>query len=223
MIRAFLFDVDGTLVDSNDLHAAAWREAFLHFGVDIPFERVRGQIGKGGDNLIPALLPPELVARRQKEIEDYRSALFQRDYLPQVRPFAGVRPLFERIVAAGARIVLATSAKKPELDHHIELLGVADLIAAATSKDDVAHSKPDPDIFAAALAKVAPLGAAEARVVGDTPYDAEAAGKLGIAAIGFRCGGFAEEQLRAAGVRCLFDGPEDMHRRFDELEEVCGA
>ncbi len=218
MIRAFLFDVDGTLVDSNDLHAAAWREAFLHFGVDIPFERVRGQIGKGGDNLIPALLPPELVACRQQEIETYRSALFQRDYLPRVRPFAGVRPLFERIVAAGARIVLATSAKKAELDHHIELLGVADLIAAATAKDDVAHSKPDPDIFAAALAKVAPLGPADARVVGDTPYDAEAAGKLGIAAIGFRSGGFPEEQLRAAGVRCLFDGPEDMYRRYDEVE-----
>lgn len=223
MIRVFLFDVDGTLVDSNDLHAGAWREAFLHFGVDIPIERVRGQIGKGGDNLIPALLPPELVERRQKDIEAYRSALFQRDYLPRVRPFAGVRPLFEHIVAAGARIVLATSAKKPELDHHIELPGVAALIAAATSKDDVAHSKPDPDIFAAALAKVAPLGAADARVVGDTPYDAEAAGKLGIAAIGFRSGGFAEAQLRAAGMRCLFDGPEDMRRRYDQLEEVCGA
>jgi phosphoglycolate phosphatase-like HAD superfamily hydrolase len=223
MIGAFLFDVDGTLVDSNDLHAAAWREAFLHFGVDVPFERVRGQIGKGGDNLIPALLPRELVARKQKEIEDYRSELFQRDYLPRVRPFAGVRPLFERIVAAGAKIVLATSAKKAELDHHIDLLGVEDLIVAATSKDDVAHSKPDPDIFAAALAKVAPLGPAEARVVGDTPYDAEAAGKLGIAAIGFRSGGFDEAQLRAAGVRCLFDGPDDMCRRFDEVEEVCGA
>ncbi|MDB5697625.1 MAG: family hydrolase [Alphaproteobacteria bacterium] len=223
MIRAFLFDVDGTLVDSNDLHAAAWREAFLHFGIDIPFDRVRSQIGKGGDNLIPALLPPELVARKQKEIEDYRSALFRRDYLPKARPFPGVRPLFELIVGRGARIVLATSAKKAELDHHIELLGCADLIAAATSKDDVEHSKPDPDIVAAALAKVAPIGAAEAMVVGDTPYDAQAAGKLGIATIGFRSGGFPEQQLRAAGVRCLFDGPEDMCRRYEEVEEVCGG
>jgi phosphoglycolate phosphatase-like HAD superfamily hydrolase len=91
MITAILFDVDGTLIDSNDLHASAWRETFLHFGVDLPLDRIRTQIGKGGDNLIPALLPPDLVEAKQEEIESHRGDLFKRDYLPRVVPFPGVR------------------------------------------------------------------------------------------------------------------------------------
>ncbi|HEV2746939.1 MAG TPA: HAD family hydrolase [Allosphingosinicella sp.] len=215
MVRAALFDVDGTLIDSNDLHAAAWQQAFRHFGVDLPYEQVRGQIGKGGDNLVPALLPSELVERRQQEIEDFRSELFKRDYLPRALPFPCVRPLFERLRAQGVRIVLATSAHADELDHHLELLGCRDLIEATTSQDDVDHSKPCPDIFAAALAKVAPTSAEDAVVVGDTPYDAEAAGRLGLRTIGVRCGGFPEADLRAAGAVELYDGPEDLLRRYD--------
>jgi HAD superfamily hydrolase (TIGR01509 family) len=215
MIRAVLFDVDGTLIDSNDLHAAAWQQAFRHFGVELPFDRVRGQIGKGGDNLIPALLPPELVEQRQREIEDYRSELFKRDYLPRVVPFAGVRPLFERLYADDKRIVLASSAKRAELSFHLDVIGAHDLVAATTSKDEVEHSKPDPDIFAAALAKVAPLGPDEVVVVGDSPYDMEAAGKLGIACVGLRCGGFEEAVLREAGAAEIYDDPEDLLGRYD--------
>lgn len=217
MIRALLFDVDGTLLDSNDLHAEAWRQAFLHFGIDIPFGDVREQIGKGGDNLIPALLPQALVEAKQEEIQDYRGRLFQRDFMPKAKPFPGVRELFERIRSDGLRLVLASSAKRTELDHYVELLGCGDLISATTSQDDVEHSKPCPDIFAAALGKVPPLGPDEVWVVGDTPYDAAAARKLGIGMIGFRSGGFPEEVLLAAGAFHLFDGPEDMLRGWDGL------
>jgi HAD superfamily hydrolase (TIGR01549 family) len=217
MIGAFLFDVDGTLIDSNDLHAEAWRQAFRHFDIDVPIEDVRGQIGKGGDNLIPALLPPDLVAGRQEEIEAYRSDLFARDYLPRVKPFPAVRSLFETLVEKGIRIVLASSSKRAEVDHYVELLGVGDLIHAATSADDVEHSKPYPDIFRAALGKVAPLGADAVRVVGDSPYDVQAARKLGIRVIGFRSGGFPEETLRDAGASMIFDGPEDMLASVDEV------
>jgi HAD superfamily hydrolase (TIGR01509 family) len=192
MTGAVLFDIDGTLIDSNDLHAAAWREAFLHFGVDLPHDVVRAQIGKGGDNLIPALLSKELVERRKDEIDEYRSELFKRDYLPRVVPFPGVRALFERIVADGKKIVLASSAKGEEVEFHMGVIGARDLITATTSADDVEHSKPCPDIFAAALQKVQPLGAEEVLVVGDTPYDVQAAKKLGMRVIGVRSGGFPD-------------------------------
>lgn len=215
MIKAVLFDVDGTLIDSNDLHAAAWREAFLHFGVDLSHDVVRGQVGKGGDNLIPALLPPELVRDKQEEIDTYRSELFKRDYLPRVVPFPGVRDLFERLRADGKTIVLASSAGAEEVRYHLGIIGGEDLIAATTSKDDVKHSKPDPDIFAAALAKVSPLGADEVIVVGDTPYDMEAAAKCGIRTIGFRSGGFPEDGLREAGAAEIYDGPADLLARYD--------
>jgi HAD superfamily hydrolase (TIGR01509 family) len=210
MIRAVLFDVDGTLVDSNDLHAAAWQEAFRHFGVELPFQAVRDQIGKGGDNLIPALLPKDLVERRRQEIEDFRSELFQHAYLPRVQPFPGVRPLFERLYADGIRIVLATSAKLAELHFHRGLIGCEDLIHAATSQDDVEHSKPCPDIFETALRRVAPVGREEAIIVGDSPWDIEAACKAGLRAIGLRCGGFPEEWLVDVGAAAILDDPEDL-------------
>ena len=222
MIGAILFDVDGTLIDSNDLHAAAWVETFRHFGVEVPFEDAHSQIGKGGDNLIPALLPADLVERKQEEIENFRSELFQRDYLPRVVPFPGVRALFERLYADGKKIVLASSAKAAEVSFHKAVIGAADLIASTTSADDVEHSKPDPDIFAAALANVAPLTASEVVVVGDSPFDMEAAAKIGIATIGFLSGGFPEEVLRNAGAREIYAGPEDLLRNYERSLLVTG-
>lgn len=212
--RAVLFDVDGTLVDTNDLHAAAWREAFLHFGLDKPVEEIRWQVGKGGDNLIPSLFPDFDEARRP-ELEDFRADLFKRDYLPRATPFPGVRDLFERLAADGVRIVLASSSHAEEVDYHLSLIACADLVSATTSSDDVENSKPCPDIFAAALERVAPFGADEVAVVGDTPWDAKAAGKLGLRIIGFRSGGFPDEALAEAGACELYDGPSDLLARFD--------
>ena len=212
--RAVLFDVDGTLVDTNDLHAAAWREAFLHFGLDKPLAEIRWQVGKGGDNLIPTLFP-DLDEGRAGEIEAFRGDLFKRDYLPRAMPFAGVRPLFERLIEDGARIVLASSAGREEVDYHLGLLAVEDLVSASTSKDDVESSKPCPDIFEAALARVAPLGAADAAVVGDSPWDVKAAARAGLRSVGFRSGGFPDEALTEAGACELYDGAEDLLARFD--------
>lgn len=219
-IRAVLFDVDGTLVDTNDLHAAAWREAFLQFGFDLPFGRVRAQIGKGGDNLIPTLLP-DLAEPRRRELEDFRADLFTRDYLARATPFPGVRELFERLYADDIRIVLASSSSEEEVHYHLGLIGAADLVTATTSKDDVESSKPCPDIFEAAMAKVAPLAPDQAVVVGDTPWDAKAAAKLGLAMIGFRCGGFPDEALIEAGAFALYDGPRHLLAGYDR--SVFGA
>ncbi|MEO7178866.1 MAG: HAD family hydrolase [Allosphingosinicella sp.] len=212
--RAVLFDVDGTLVDTNDLHAAAWREAFLEFGLDKPVEEIRWQVGKGGDNLIPSLFP-DLSEPRREEMEAFRGDLFKRDYLPRATPFPGVRALFERFVADNVRIVLASSSSAEDVDYYLSLIACADLVSATTSKDDAESSKPCPDIFAAALGKVAPLGVEEVAVVGDTPWDAKAAGKLGLRTIGFRSGGFPDEALAEAGACELYGGPGDLLARFD--------
>jgi HAD superfamily hydrolase (TIGR01509 family) len=215
MIRAILFDVDGTLVDTNDLHAAAWAEAFARFGYPIDIDRVRGQIGKGGDNLMPALLPDHVSDEQQEEIETWRSERFRTCYLPRAVPFPGVRPLFERLVADGRKIVLASSSNGAEVDFHLDLIGCRDLVHDTTSKDDADNSKPCPDIFDAALNKLAPLGPDEVLVVGDTPYDVEAAAKLGIRTIAVRCGGFSDDVLRAAGASEIYDGPQDLLRGYD--------
>jgi phosphoglycolate phosphatase-like HAD superfamily hydrolase len=212
MLTAILFDVDGTLVDSNELHAAAWHEAFAHFDIEIPVDAIRGQIGKGGDNLIPALLP-DLDDRKRDEIDDYRSLLFKRDYLPRVVPFAGVRALFERLYGDGVRIVLASSSGADEVSYHLDLIGCRDLVFATTSADEADHSKPDPDIFNAALAKVARAEASEALVVGDTPYDLEAAAKAGIRAVALRCGGFPDAAL--GGASAIYDGPADLLANYE--------
>jgi HAD superfamily hydrolase (TIGR01509 family) len=211
--RAALFDVDGTLVDTNDLHTAAWREAFLHFGHDIALEMIREQVGKGGDNLIPTLIP-EISNGRAEEMDEFRGELFKRDYLPRAVPFPGVRALFERMVEDGVRIVLASSSSKSEVDFHLNLIGCSDLVSAVTTRDDVESSKPCPDIFAAALAKVAPIGADQAIVVGDTPWDVKAAARAGLRTIGFLSGGFPEEVLRDAGAALVYDGPQDLLARY---------
>jgi len=212
--RAALFDIDGTLVDTNDLHAVAWAEALRHFGHDFPVETIREQVGKGGDNLIPALLGDVADADREA-LEDFRGALFKRDYLPRAVPFPGVRTLFERLAADGIIIVLASSSGKDEVAFHLALIGCADLVAATTSRDDVESSKPCPDIFTAALGK-AGVAADQAIVVGDTPWDAIAARRAGVRMIGVRCGGFPDDWLLEAGAIALFDGPRDLAARYQQ-------
>jgi HAD superfamily hydrolase (TIGR01509 family) len=216
MVKAVIFDIDGTLIDSVDLHAAAWREALRHFGHDLPYEKVREQIGKGGDQLMAALLPEDEVRRRGEEIEEYRLALFKREHLPRVRPFPMVRELFERIEADGLRIALASSAKEQELERYKEIAGIADLLEAETSSDDAERSKPHPDIFEAALARLEGIEAADAIAVGDTPYDAQAAGKVGLRTIGLLCGGWPERELRRAGCVAIYRDPADLLRHYDQ-------
>jgi HAD superfamily hydrolase (TIGR01509 family) len=216
MIKAVIFDIDGTLIDSVDLHAAAWQEALRHFSHDVPFDKVRAQIGKGGDLLMAALLPEEEVRRRGEEIEEYRLGLFKREYLARVRPFPSVRELFERIAADGKRIALASSAKREELERYKQIAGIGDLLEAETSSDDAERSKPHPDIFEAALARLEGVAADDAIAVGDTPYDAQAAGKIGLRTIGLLCGGWPERELREAGCIAIYRDPADLLRHHDQ-------
>lgn len=216
MIKAVIFDIDGTLVDSVDLHARAWQETFRHFGKEIPYEQVRHQIGKGGDQLMPVFFSKEELEDFGDEMEKYRGELFKRDYLPQVRAFAKVRELFQKIKDDGLRLALASSAKQEELEEYKRIANIEDLVEEETSSDDADKSKPHPDIFEAALEHLGDVEAHEAVVVGDTPYDAQAAGKINLRTIGVLCGGFPEAELKAAGCVQIYKDPADLLARYEE-------
>jgi HAD superfamily hydrolase (TIGR01509 family) len=216
VIETVIFDIDGTLVDSVDLHARAWQEAFAHYGKQFDFEKVRYQIGKGGDQLLPVFLSPEEIERFGEELEEHRGDLFKRAYLPRVEGFPKVRELFERLRSEGLRIALASSAKADELEAYKKKAGVVGLVEEQTSADDVEKSKPHPDIFESALALLGHPPVERVIVVGDTPYDAEAAGKAGLRTVGVLCGGFPEDDLRAAGCIAIYRDPADILARFEE-------
>jgi HAD superfamily hydrolase (TIGR01549 family) len=215
VFKAVIFDIDGTLVDSVDLHARAWQEAFAHFGRQFPFEKIRYQIGKGGDQLLPVFLSEREIEEFGDEMTEYRGELFKRDYMPRVVAFPRVRELFERIRRDGKRIALASSAKKEELTEYKRIANIEDLVEDEASADDAEKSKPHPDIFEAALSRLGDVQPSEAIVVGDTPYDAEAAGKAGLKTIGFLSGGFPEEDLRAAGCARIYGDAADLLANYD--------
>ena len=176
MPKAAIFDLDGTLLDSVDLHALAWHEAMVKFGHDVSFEQARSQIGKGGDKLVPVFLSADEQRDHGKELEEWRGNRFKDEYLPLVRPFSAVPDLLRRVRDAGLRIAIASSAKKDELDKYLDIAGITDLVDVTTSSDDVEESKPAPDIFEVALKKLKIEGS-DAVAIGDTPYDAAAAEK----------------------------------------------
>ena len=208
-VLAFIFDIDGTLVDSNELHVDSWDRAFRHFGKEFPREKLRAQIGKGSDQYLPEFLTPEEIDRFGKDLDDYRSDLFKKEYLPKVRPFPKVRELFQRIRDDDKHIVLASSGKKADTKYYIDLLKINDLIEGYTSADDAENSKPAPDVFAASLKKLGGISPADALTVGDTRFDIEAAGKAGLKTITFLCGGTSESVLREAGAIAIYNDPAD--------------
>jgi HAD superfamily hydrolase (TIGR01509 family) len=215
MLKAVIFDVDGTLVDTNDFHASSWGRALGDFGVQAELKDIRSQMGKGGDQMLPTLLSSDLLKEKGDQIEKHRGELFKRECLPEVCGFPGVRPLFERIRAAGQKIVLASSGRAAEVARYQEIVGIADLVDVVTTKDDAEHSKPCPDIFEAALDRIAPITADEAIVVGDSPFDAEAAHKAGLRTVGLLCGGFSERILRDAGCVEIYRDPEDLLANYE--------
>jgi HAD superfamily hydrolase (TIGR01509 family) len=204
MPKAAIFDVDGTLVDSNELHVQAWREVFRRYGKEVDSPALRKQMGKGGDQLMPVFWSSADLQKFGDEMQALRVEIFMREYLPRCKPFPDVRALFERIKREGLRIALASSAKEPELEHHLEQLGIRDLVDAATSADDADHSKPCPDIYQAALARLPGVAPAEAVVIGDSPYDAQASARAGTRCIGVLTGGFTERELREAGAFAVY-------------------
>ncbi len=216
-LSAAIFDIDGTLTDSVDVHALAWQQALRHFGHEVAYERVRSQIGKGGDQLLKTLLSRADLETDGEELDQFRGELFKKKYQHLIRPLSMVPELLRRIKDdTGAKIVLASSAKEDEVEAYEKLLGVADLVEHKTSANDAAQSKPHPDIFAAAMNRLGNPPAQQVIAVGDTPYDAQATAQISIACIGVLSGGWTEQALREAGCISVFRGPSDLYARFDE-------
>ncbi|HEY5811995.1 MAG TPA: HAD family hydrolase [Terrimicrobiaceae bacterium] len=214
MVKAVIFDVDGTLVDSVDFHARAWQETLREFGKNIALSEIRMQIGKGSDQLMPVFLNKAELAQLGKQITERRKEIFQQKYLHAVKAFPKVRDLFQRVLRDGKKVALATSAIGEELETYKKVANIADLLDAETSADDAQQSKPHPDIFVAALKGLKDPPKEETIAVGDTPYDIEAAGRAGLKAIALRCGGFPEETLSNA--IAVYDDPADLLARYND-------
>jgi HAD superfamily hydrolase (TIGR01509 family) len=198
MVKAVLCDIDGTLVESNWLHAAAWKDAFAAVGIEVELEAVRRQIGKGGDELIPVFVPWWKRKYVEEPLKQYRKHVFQSDYMAKVRAFPKVRELMLRMKEAGIEVSLASSANRDELEIYKRIVRIEDVVEENSSADDADRSKPHPDIFEATLKKLG-VKADEALALGDTPYDAEAAGKAGVWTVGVTTGGWSEKELMEAG------------------------
>lgn len=211
-ISAVLFDVDGTLVDSNDAHASAWVKAFAEHHVTVDPISVRRSIGMGGDKLMPAVSDLTEDDPLGAKISERRAEIFKHDFLPRLQPFPGARELVQAVKARCLTAVAASSASKDDLLPLLEIAGAASLLDAWTSSDDADESKPSPDILEAALAR-AGTTREHAVMIGDTPYDIAAARRAGIRVIAFRSGGWLDPDL--AGAIEIYDGPWDLVDRID--------
>ena len=211
--RAILFDIDGTLVDSNDAHVEAWHRAFAAEGYVFSRTEIHSQIGKGGDNLIPSLLP-DVSEDVQERLAAAEGEIYKRDYMPSIEAFHGGTEVLRKLAGRGHTLVLASSASRAEVDFYVDLLDADGLITGTTSRDDVPHSKPCPDIFAAALALTGG-SAASAIVIGDAPYDVLAARRAGIEAIALLSGGFAREELTACGPVAIYETVADLEADYE--------
>lgn len=221
MITAVIFDIDGTLVDTVDLQAEAWQETFREFGKGVPLDKIREQIGKGADQMLPVFWTEEELAQAEEQISERQPRLFHQKYLARVKAFPQTRELVQRILQDGKKVALASFAAGEELQTYKERADISDLIEAESSADDAAKSKPPPDIFQDALEQLGHPAPAETIVVGDTPYDVEVAGRLALRVIALRCGGFPEETLR--GAFAIYNDPADLLAHYDESGLGCNV
>jgi HAD superfamily hydrolase (TIGR01509 family) len=212
ILKAVLFDVDGTLVDSNDAHATAWVRAFADHNITVDPIEVRRCIGMGGDNLMPRVSGIEEDSPQGTAIAERRGEIFTAEFLPALKPFRDSDRLVAKVKQLGLRAVAASSAQEDELTKLLKIAGAESLMDAKTSSDDADQSKPAPDIIHAALQRAQALPA-EAVMIGDTPYDVAAARKAGVRVVAFRCGGWIDPDL--VGAIEVYDGPWDLLARLD--------
>jgi len=220
VLKAVIFDIDGTLIESVDLHARSWVDSFARFGIQVTFEDVRRRIGEGADRLIPAFVPPEMPDDRRKQLEEFRSELFKRDYLDKVKPFPKVKELFGSIKADGCKLVLASSCAADEIDQYKAIAGITDMTDHDVTADDAGSSKPSPDIFLQALDRLAPIGPSQTCVVGDTKYDGEAARRAGVPFLGLLCGGSSKDELERSGAIAIYRDPADLLTHWRSWREL---
>ncbi|MDQ6871887.1 MAG: HAD family hydrolase [Gemmatimonadota bacterium] len=211
-LQGVIFDVDGTLLDSNDAHAQSWVETFAEAGYEVPFEVVRPLIGMGADKLLPTTIAIRHDSEQGKKLLKRRGEIFREKYLPRLRPLPGARGLVLRVRDDGLKAIVATSAKDDELKGLLKAAEVEDLMEEKATASDAKRSKPDPDIVEAAIDEsgVSPRNAV---MIGDTPYDVEAATRAGVRVIAFRSGGWDDASLKGAAQ--IYDGPADLLSHYD--------
>ncbi len=207
-----VLDVDGTLVDTNYHHAIAWYRAFREHGLTLPVWRIHRHIGMGGDQLVAALAGQRVEDRQGDSIRAAETALYA-DLIGEVQPFADARRLLELLADRGHRLVLASSGKRDEVDHYLDLLEARELIEAWTSSADVDQTKPDPDLVHAAIDKV---GGGKAVLVGDSTWDCEAAARAEVPTVAILTGGFSEQELRQAGAGWVFESLSELCERLED-------
>lgn len=215
-LKAILLDIDGTLVDSNDKHTDCWVEAFAHFEKRVEWQFIRGQIGKGGDLLVPDTLNAREMRKFGDDVKEYRGKLWKKNYMQSVQPFPGVRESIRALADRGLKLAFASSSNPDEVEYYVSLLGAEDLLEGSTSKKDAQFSKPSPEIFEAALEQVG-TDAAKTLVIGDTPYDILAAHRAKLAVAALLCGGFDRELLAKA--EFLSDDIPALVKELDSIDE----
>lgn len=218
--EAVLFDVDGTLIDSNGAHAVAWATALREHGISTSATEIRRFIGMGTDKLLPSVAQIDPHTSLGRTVAKRKAAIFDA-LLPTLGPTQGARPLVEYLRAHHVELVIATSAPDREMNVVLERAGVKDLFPKRTSKDDAANSKPDPDIVEAALKK-SRVPRDMTVMVGDTPYDVEAAGRAGVAVIALRCGGYWSDR-DFAGALDVFDDPAALLAHWQQQAALFSA
>jgi HAD superfamily hydrolase (TIGR01509 family) len=212
LLEGVIFDIDGTLVDSNDAHAQSWVETFEGAGYDVPFDVVRPLIGMGGDKLLPRTTGIRHDSEEGQRLSKRRSQIFRERYLPRLRPFPGARDLVSLIRSDGLKAIVATSARDDELKGLLKAAGVEDLMEEKATASDAKRSKPDPDIVQAAIEESG-ISPGNLVMIGDTPYDVEAATRAKVRCLGFRCGGWSDKDLE--GAVAIYDGPADLLAHYD--------
>jgi HAD superfamily hydrolase (TIGR01549 family) len=211
-----VLDVDGTLVDTNYHHAIAWYRAFREHGLTVPVWRIHRHIGMGGDQLVAAVAGKRVEDRQGDSIRAAETALYA-DLIGEVQPLADARRLMELLAERGHRLVLASSGKRHEVDHYLDLLDARGLVEAWTTSADVERTKPDPDLVVTAVEKV---GGGDAVMVGDSTFDCEAAARADVPTVAILTGGFSEQELRQAGATSVFESLTGLCERLDETPLV---
>ncbi len=212
MAQAAILDVDGTLVDTNYQHALAWYRAFRQHDFVVPIWKIHRSIGMGGDQLLPHLIGEEAAEEHGEQISAAEDPLFK-VMIEECEPFEGAHDLIAELRERDRTVILASSAKASDIEHYLDLLDARELANDWTMSDDVEQTKPEPDLVRAALEKA---GTDDAIMVGDTPWDVEAARRAGIETIGVLTGGFSDEELREAGAVQVFESIAELRERIGE-------
>jgi HAD superfamily hydrolase (TIGR01549 family) len=211
--KAAILDVDGTLIDASYHHALAWYRAFREHDLVLPVWRLHRHVGMGGDKYVAAVAGEEVEERLGDDLRDRWEELFD-ELIGEVAPLEGAHDLVADLKERGRTVVLASSSIERHLDHFLDLLDVRELLDGWTTKDDVEATKPEPDLVRAALEKA---GTDDATMLGDTPWDVEAARKAGLETVGLVTGGFSAQELREAGAVAVFESLGEVRERLDEL------